>query len=115
MRHWFAHWTESVKKVAISKAKRPPEKVVVLYISALLPHNKVARDGDALRLATLTRYDILLYQFFVIMFNKSLANTGAFPTFLKRGGGDYAEESNVPQSIALCDATIVSADYLAVV
>ena len=81
MRHWFAHWTESVKKVAISKAKRPPEKVVVLYISALLPHNKVARDGDALRLATLTRYDILLYQFFVIMFNKSLANTSAFTSF----------------------------------
>ena len=35
--------------------------------------------------------------------------------FSKRCGGDYAEESNVPQSIALCDATIVSADYLAVV
>ena len=40
---------------------------------------------------------------------------GRIPTFLKRCGGNYAGEGNVPQSIALCDATIVSADYLAVV
>lgn len=40
---------------------------------------------------------------------------GRISIFSKWCGGDYAEESNVPQSIALCDATIVSADYLAVV
>lgn len=40
---------------------------------------------------------------------------GRIPTFLKRCGGDYAGEGNVPQSVVLCDATIVSADYLAVV
>lgn len=40
---------------------------------------------------------------------------GSIPTFLKRCGGDYAGEGNVPQSVVLCDATIVSADYLAVV
>lgn len=40
---------------------------------------------------------------------------GRIPTFLKRCGGDYAGEGNVPQSVAICDATIVSADYLAVV
>ena len=40
---------------------------------------------------------------------------GCIPTFLKRCGGDYAGEGNVPQSVVLCDATIVSADYLAVV
>ena len=40
---------------------------------------------------------------------------GRIPTFLKRCGGNYAGEGNVPQSVVLCDATIVSADYLAVV
>ena len=40
---------------------------------------------------------------------------GRIPTFLKRCSGDYAGEGNVPQSVVLCDATIVSADYLAVV
>ena len=40
---------------------------------------------------------------------------GSIPTFLKRCGGDYAGEGNVSQSVVLCDATIVSADYLAVV
>ena len=40
---------------------------------------------------------------------------GSIPTFLKRCGGNYAGEGNVPQSVVLCDATIVSADYLAVV
>ena len=40
---------------------------------------------------------------------------GRISTFLKRCGGDYAGESNVPQSVVLCDVTIVSADYLAVV
>lgn len=40
---------------------------------------------------------------------------GRISTFLKRCGGNYAGEGNVPQSVVLCDATIVSADYLAVV
>ena len=40
---------------------------------------------------------------------------GRILTFLKRCGGNYAGEGNVPQSVVLCDATIVSADYLAVV
>lgn len=40
---------------------------------------------------------------------------GRIPSFLKRCGGNYAGEGNVPQSVVLCDATIVSANYLAVV
>lgn len=40
---------------------------------------------------------------------------GQHPTLSKRRGGEYAGESKVPHSFVLCDTTIVSVDYLAVV